>query len=80
MSDLSSDHRGVTAEHAQHAEIVEPGGEPPEASESVSSPAKVMRTGSMVKQLVDEVRAASLDEAGRDRLKLIYEQSVEELS
>jgi Protein of unknown function (DUF2587) len=39
-----------------------------------------MRIGSMVKQLLDEVRAASLDEAGRDRLKLIYEQSVSELS
>jgi hypothetical protein len=60
-------------------EVVEPGGEA-EPTESVSSPAKVMRIGSMVKQLLDEVRAASLDEAGRDRLKLIYEQSVTELS
>ena len=75
--------------HAEPVEIVEPGGvepgDPPgdelaEATESVSSPAKVMRIGSMVKQLLDEVRAASLDEAGRDRLKLIYEQSVSELS
>jgi Protein of unknown function (DUF2587) len=50
------------------------------SSESVSSPAKVMRIGSMIKQLLDEVRAASLDEPGRDRLKLIYEQSITELS
>lgn len=46
----------------------------------VESPAKVMRIGSMVKQLLDEVRSASLDEAGRTRLKEIYEQSVRELS
>jgi hypothetical protein len=46
----------------------------------VESPAKVMRIGSMVKQLLDEVRTASLDEAGRTRLREIYEQSVRELS
>jgi hypothetical protein len=71
--------------HAEPVEVVVPAGVEPveeeaEPTESVSSPAKVMRIGSMVKQLLDEVRAASLDEAGRDRLKLIYEQSVEELS
>ena len=45
----------------------------------VESPAKVMRIGSMVKQLLDEVRTASLDEPGRTRLREIYEQSVREL-
>ena len=55
-------------EIVEPAEIVDPGSEP-EPTESVSSPAKVMRIGSMVKQLLEEVRAASLDEAGRDRLK-----------
>jgi hypothetical protein len=45
----------------------------------VESPAKVMRIGSMVKQLLDEVRTASLDEKGRTRLREIYEQSVREL-
>jgi hypothetical protein len=48
--------------------------------EAVQQPAKVMRIGSMVKQLLDEVRQAPLDEAGRSRLKEIYEQSVQELS
>lgn len=48
--------------------------------ESVEQPAKVMRIGSMVKQLLDEVRAAPLDEASRTRLKEIYETSVTELS
>jgi len=49
-------------------------------TESVESPAKVMRIGSMVKQLLDEVRAAELDEASRTRMREIYEQSVRELA
>ncbi len=49
-------------------------------AESVGSPGKVMRIGSMVKQLLDEVRAAPLDDASRQRLASIYERSVEELS
>ncbi len=48
--------------------------------ESVTSPAKVMRIGSMVKQLLEEVRTAPLDEASRERLAEIYERSVVELS
>jgi hypothetical protein len=48
--------------------------------ESVEQPAKVMRIGSMIKQLLDEVRAAPLDEASRDRLAAIFETSVKELS
>jgi Protein of unknown function (DUF2587) len=48
--------------------------------ESVEQPAKVMRIGSMVKQLLDEVRGAPLDERSRERLAEIYTQSVKELS
>ncbi|HUY63184.1 MAG TPA: bacterial proteasome activator family protein [Acidimicrobiales bacterium] len=48
--------------------------------ESVEQPAKVMRIGSMVKQLLDEVRAAPLDDKSRARLREIYEQSVRELA
>src|SRR5580765_8217932 len=51
-----------------------------DARESVEQPAKVMRIGSMIKQLLDEVRAAPLDEASRDRLAAIFETSVKELS
>lgn len=47
--------------------------------ESVQHPAKVMRIGSMIKQLLEEVRHAPLDEASRSRLKEIYESSVHEL-
>jgi hypothetical protein len=56
----------------------EQGGAPVPA-ESVQSPAKVMRIGSMIKQLLDEVRGAELDEPSRDRLREIYETSVTEL-
>lgn len=51
-----------------------------EAGESVEQPAKVMRIGSMIKQLLEEVRQASLDEASRSRLREIYETSVKELA
>jgi hypothetical protein len=47
---------------------------------SVSEPAKVMRIGTMIKQLLEEVRATELDEPGRVRLREIYETSVEELA
>lgn len=45
----------------------------------VEQPAKVMRIGSMIKQLLEEVRAAPLDEAGRQRLKEIHRRSIVEL-
>ncbi|GAC1439465.1 MAG: bacterial proteasome activator family protein [Mycobacteriales bacterium] len=46
----------------------------------VEQPAKVMRIGSMVKQLLEEVRAAPLDDSARTRLREIYESSIKELS
>ena len=51
-----------------------------EATESVASPAKVLRIGSMTKELLEEVRRAPLDDAGRSRLREIYETSVHELA
>ena len=51
-----------------------------EPTESVESPGKVMRIGSMVKQLLDEVRQTDLDEPSRERLREIYETSIAELS
>ena len=45
----------------------------------VEQPAKVMRIGSMVKQLLEEVRSAPLDEASRTRLRDIHRRSVAEL-
>jgi len=48
-------------------------------SETISEPAKVMRIGSMVKQLLDEVRSSPLDDRSRERLAAIYDRSVEEV-
>ncbi|WP_202638244.1 bacterial proteasome activator family protein [Bailinhaonella thermotolerans] len=45
----------------------------------VEQPAKVMRIGSMIRQLLEEVRAAPLDEASRARLKEIHQSSIKEL-
>jgi hypothetical protein len=47
--------------------------------EFVSEPAKVMRVGSMIKQLLEEVRSTSLDEPSRARLREIYDTSIQEL-
>jgi hypothetical protein len=53
---------------------------PAEQFETVTAPAKVMRIGSMVKQLLEEVRSSPLDEASRERLAEIYERSIVELT
>jgi hypothetical protein len=46
----------------------------------VEQPAKVMRIGSMVKQLLEEVRAAPLDDAARGRLRDVHGSSIKELA
>jgi Protein of unknown function (DUF2587) len=56
----------------------EEGGERP-VTEMVEQPAKVMRIGSMIRQLLEEVRAAPLDEKSRARLKEIHQSSIKEL-
>ena len=48
--------------------------------ETVTAPAKVMRIGSMIKQLLDEVRSMTLDNPSRERLAEIYERSIAELT
>jgi hypothetical protein len=48
-------------------------------TEMVEQPAKVMRVGSMIRQLLEEVRAAPLDEKSRARLKEIHKSSIKEL-
>ncbi|MBL7496280.1 bacterial proteasome activator family protein [Frankia sp. CNm7] len=49
-------------------------------SSMVSQPDKVMRIGTMIKQLLEEVRAAPLDDASRARLREIHRSSISELS
>jgi hypothetical protein len=72
-------------ERSQPDVILAPGEtEPPkegeESTETVEQPAKVMRIGSMIKQLLDEVRQAPMDEASRERLREIYDRSISELA
>ena len=49
-------------------------------AETITEPAKLLRIASMVRELLDETRQASLDEAGRKRLAQIYHRAVGELS
>lgn len=83
MSDISS-NSSVSPD-----DILPPGAENSDAgssgelvdpSEVIAQPTKVMRIATMVKSLLEEVRTASLDEAGRTRLREIYDTSVRELS
>src|SRR5688572_26307065 len=69
-------------EHPELVVVQAPEGEQPTmpSGETVEQPAKVMRIGSMIKQLLEEVRQAPLDEASRSRLREIYETSVQELA
>ena len=53
--------------------------EPTNPADLVEQPAKVMRIGSMIKNLLEEVRNAPLDEAGRRRLAEVHKRSIDEL-
>jgi Bacterial proteasome activator len=77
------ERRDESVAPVEHGEIVTRVGPDDDAEappESVTEPAKVMRIGSMVKQLLEEVRQAPLDEASRGRLASIYARSIDELS
>ncbi len=51
-----------------------------EEHNNVAEPAKVMRVGTMIRQLLEEVRQTELDGPSRDRLREIYETSISEIS
>ena len=63
------------------AGVAEPSGgtDPGNPTDLVGQPGKVMRIGSMIKELLAEVRSAPLDEAGRTRLAEIHRRSISEL-
>jgi hypothetical protein len=76
-------------EPSPHVVVVGPDGAPLPAEEAeraesvgdlVEEPAKVMRIGTMIKQLLEEVRAAPLDDASRNRVREIHQTSVKELA
>jgi hypothetical protein len=88
MSEEQSSH---ASEGTPHVVVVGPGSmaseggqsddgtEQPSITDLVEQPAKVMRIGTMIKQLLDEVKAAPLDEASRRRLQQIHHASIAEL-
>ncbi len=76
---------GDIAQGPEHAVLlnrgsVEEGGVAVEEEPFVPEPAKLMRIGGMIRMLLEEVRHADLDEAGRDRMRDVYYLSVSELS
>ena len=79
---LSSPDESAASAAVDDVELIEPDrtSEVEQDIPAISEPAKVMRIGSMIRTLLDEVREAELDEASRDRMREIYEQSVSELS
>ena len=85
---------GSGEQHPQQVLIVGPDGQPVGSmpmpadgdgqpgsgvADLVEQPAKVMRIGTMIKQLLEEVRAAPLDDASRNRLRDIHASSIREL-
>jgi hypothetical protein len=74
---------GTPSEDPSDAATAGPGadaGDENPLADMVEQPAKVMRIGTMIKQLLEEVRAAPLDDASRSRLREIYANSIKELS
>jgi hypothetical protein len=77
MTDKSADQEQVVI---LEGESLENGGNDERAiTELVEQPAKVMRIGTMIRTLLEEVKAAPLDEASRNRLKEIHRSSIKEL-
>ena len=76
MDDASEDQAAFETAPAEVVEPEEAGGGPQEA---IVHPAKLLRIASMVRELLEQTRQASLDEPGRVRLAQIYERSVGEL-
>ena len=80
LDEPSESRAGENDEHSvERLEVVEEAEADDLIEEAVDHPAKVMRIGSMLRQLLEEVRATSLDEPSRDRLREIYETSLTEL-
>jgi hypothetical protein len=87
MSEPTQEQQGANDAQARQVVVVGHGGMAIEGEDGatqsvtdlVEQPAKVMRIGSMVKQLLEEVRTAPLDEASRARLREIHHSSIAEL-
>ncbi len=74
---MSSEQEGAPVEIVSPPEGV--AAPPPPSAETITEPAKLLRIASMVRELLEETRAATIDEPGRKRLRDIYDRSVGEL-
>ena len=78
---MTTDHANVDERDPLKPQIVEDA-EPPESEEetgTIHEPSKLIRIASMTRAMLEEVRQAPLDEAGRLRLRDIYHRSLEQL-
>ncbi|WP_312006605.1 bacterial proteasome activator family protein [Nocardioides alcanivorans] len=75
VGSIPADALAAAQQEVEDADSAGPGG----LADLVEQPAKVMRIGSMIRQLLEEVKAAPLDEASRNRLKEIHQSSIKEL-
>ncbi len=75
----SADDLDAASELLERPEVVEISESEERIDETIDHPAKVMRIGAMMKQLLEEVRSTDLDEPSRDRLRDIYETTITEL-
>jgi hypothetical protein len=64
---------------AASGEVEDADEQPKSVTDMVEQPAKVMRIGNMIRQLLDEVKSAPLDDASRQRLRTIHSASIAEL-
>jgi hypothetical protein len=67
------------ADHEPEIVTGRPPAEPEQGGESVGKPAKLLRIGAMLRELLEEVRRAPPDDAGRKRLREIYDRALTEL-
>jgi hypothetical protein len=80
MADPSSTPSEVVTPDEVHDDRDHSGEETAEAEGAITEPAKVMRIGSMIRILLEEVRETSLDEGSGVRLAEVYETSIDELA
>jgi len=88
MDDMSEQDQRIVVIGPDGSPVGAPNGTDEESGEDngrpgiagmVSQPDKVMRIGTMIKQLLEEVKAAPLDEASRARLRDVHASSIREL-
>lgn len=78
---MASESKAVASETVTPEVVTQdaiPGGDDEQVLH-VSEPSKLIRIASMTRAMLEEVREASLDDAGRQRLVAIYDQSIDEL-